>query len=102
MKTITDIEEFLEAIEWNDLDINEKEGLATALKGEPCDLGLFKVEPANGSEENIVLTDVAHDVAILLTPKSRMALIKLIEHEFTKDEPLDVYVDFLRETLKDD
>lgn len=102
MKTITDIEEFLEAIEWNDLNINEKEGLATALEGEPCDLGLFKVEPANGSEENIVLTDVAHDVAILLTPKSRMALIKLIEHEFTKDEPLDVYVDFLRETLKDD
>lgn len=102
MKTITDIEEFLEAIEWNDLDINEKEGLTAALEGEPCDLGLFKVEPANGSEENIVLTDIAHGITILLTPKSKRALIKLIEHKFTNHEPLDVYVDFLRETLKDE
>lgn len=102
MKATTNIEEFIKTIEWNDLDINEKEGLTAALEGEPCDLGLFKVEPANGSEDNIVLTDVAHDIAILLTPKSRVALIKLIEHEFTKDEPLDVYVDFLREVLKDD
>lgn len=98
-------ENFMSAVDWNSLDINEKKGLFDALESvEPINMGLFEMAQANGSDENLVLIYHGTDpkTELFLTPKMKTIFQEWLERKYTKGEDGWSYLEWLKQIAKED
>ncbi len=99
------LKNFIDAINWQELDINEKQGLFDALNASyPIDLGLFEMVQANGSDENLVLyhKGVNPHPQLFLTPAMRAYFKSCLETEFTEDNDGWSYLELKKQIEKED
>lgn len=98
-------ENFMNAVDWNSLDINEKKGLFDALESvEPINLGLFEMVQANGSDENLVLIYHGTDpkTELFLTPNMKAVFKNWLERKYTKGEDGWTFLDLEHKKSKED
>lgn len=106
---MTDLEEkfnaFIEAVEWNDLDINEQKGLFDLLEiPVPTPYGIFETLQAKGSDENLVLVykGTEPNSQLFLTPAMRSYFKRWLEEKYTQSEDGWSYLNVKRQSEKED
>ena len=99
----TSFEEFVQAIDWNGLDVNEQQGLFDAIdSAEPVDLGVFQLKQAPNSESNMELVCAISNIALVLTPKAKEYVKTWLERRLTHGEDGWSYLEWLKQTKKED
>ena len=106
MKLLGAFKNFIEAIDWNELDVNEKQGLFDALESScPIDLGIFEMVQAKGSDENLVLyykgTKPPYP-QLFLTPEIKTYFKSWLERCKTKGENGWSYLEWQKQIEKED
>ena len=99
----TSFEEFVQAIDWNGLDVNEQQGLFDAIDSAgPVDLGVFQLKQAPNSESNMELVCAISNIALVLTPKAKEYVKTWLERRLTHGEDGWSYLEWLKQTKKED
>lgn len=99
----TSFEEFVRAIDWNGLDVNEQQGLFDAIdSAEPVDLGVFQLKQAPNSESNMELVCAIYNIALVLTPKAKEYVKIWLERRLTHGEDGWSYLEWLKQIKKED
>lgn len=101
--TTTNFEEFMQVVDWNDLDTNEQKALFDILDIEvPSDLGIFKSQKAANSDDNIILTYTGADAQLVLTPDSKEYFKHWLEEQYTNNEDGSSYLEWKQQVEKND
>ena len=99
----TSFEEFVQAVDWNGLDVNEQQGLFDVIDSqEPVDLGVFQLQHAPFSDSNMEIVCAICDYALVLTPKAKKYFKLWLENRMTHGEDGWAYLEWLKQIAKDD
>lgn len=100
MKILTNFQEFMSYVDWNELDINEKRALLDAVSSPTnIDLGLFRAVLIDKLEDRTRLEYPLSDIGLIIDLNSRQDFIHYIEHVYMHDEDYGSYLSWL-ETME--
>ena len=97
MKT-TDFKEFMSHVDWNELDINDKQALVEAIRcTSNMQYGEFEVTLLDGLQDKTIVKALLHDVEIVLDIPLRVNFIRYLENTYMYGEDCDAYLSWLAE-----
>lgn len=100
MTKVESFEEFMSYVDWNDLEIEEKQGLYDVANEHMLDVGIFKLE-YDETEMGYYLIDTMHDVRLHLTPEQKLYIPRWLEGHYMDGEDGEIYFSLQEELQKD-
>lgn len=103
MKILTNFQEFMSYVDWNELSIGEKRVLYEAAHGNILTNNvLFKLIPQKGDSGTVILTDYNETYGLLLTSDAKKNFPKWLEDTYMYGEDGESYLSWLEDIQKED
>ena len=98
----TTLDDFIQSIDWNDLDINEQKSLFEVIESsEPIIRGIFQIQRV-GDSDNMILSCANTDKRLFLIAKTKKHLKHWLEYRLTNGEDGLSYLDWKQQIEKED